>query len=109
MSAEPSTPGATVAPPVTEKTTDVKPRLTPRYRVLVHNDDVTPAAFVVVVLMRIFRKNQQDAMQIMETAHFTGVALVTVLPLEQAELRTEQAHSLARTQKFPLTFTYEPE
>ena len=45
----------------------------------------------------------------MFTAHNTGVALVTVLPLEEAELRTEQAHSLARTQKFPLTFTYEPE
>ena len=98
-----------IAPPTTKKVTQDKPRLTPRYRVLVHNDDITHADFVVYVLMTVFKKDVNEAFEIMSTAHVSGIALVTVLPLEEAEFRTEQAHSLARTQKFPLTFTYEPE
>jgi ATP-dependent Clp protease adaptor protein ClpS len=100
-------PAPAVAEPQT--TTQQVPRLTPRYRVLIHNDDVTPMDFVVHVLITVFKKEIQDAMEIMVTAHHTGVALVVVLPLEEAELRIEQSHSMARTQKFPLTFTCEPE
>lgn len=91
------------APP---KTT---PRNCPMYRVLIHNDDVTPMDFVVAVLVDIFKKNVAEAGEIMFTAHEKQVALVVVLPLEQAELRIEQAHSVSRTAKFPLTFTCEPE
>lgn len=83
--------------------------LAPLYRVLIHNDDVTPMDFVVVVLVQVFRKNVREAMEIMLEAHHQETALVTVLPLEQAELRIDQAHSLARTAKFPLTFSCEPE
>ncbi len=92
-----------------KQVTEIKPRLTPMYKILIHNDDITPMEFVVYVLMEVFKKNIQDAAEIMIVAHKTGIALVTVLPLEQAELRSQQAHSLARTQKFPLMFTYEPE
>jgi ATP-dependent Clp protease adapter protein ClpS len=42
-------------------------------------------------------------------AHHTGVALVCVEPLEQAEFHVDRAHALARGAKYPLTFTYEPE
>ena len=45
----------------------------------------------------------------MREAHDTGVAFVAAFSFEQAEFRVEQAHSLARTNKFPLTFTYEQE
>ena len=98
-----------VKKPIVKKVTDARPRLAPLYRVLVHNDDVTTAEFVVYILMDIFKKNVSDAAEIMTTAHNSGVALVVVLPLEEAELRVEQAHSKARTAKYPLTFTYEPE
>ena len=84
-------------------------RLTPRYKVLIHNDDITPMDFVVHVLQEIFKKGTFEAAQIMLKAHFSGVALVTVLPLEEAELRIEQAHALARPRKYPLTFSCEPE
>ena len=95
-----------IEPSVTTETTT---RLAPQYRVLIHNDDVTPMDFVVYVLLTIFKKAVPDAEEIMLAAHNSGVALVTVLPLEQAELRVDQAHALARTRKFPLTLTYEPE
>ena len=84
-------------------------RQAPQCRVLIHNDDVTPMDFVVCVLLEVFKKNEADAIEIMLTAHSTGVALVAVLPLEEAELRVDQAHSMARTAKYPLTFTCEPE
>jgi ATP-dependent Clp protease adapter protein ClpS len=37
------------------------------------------------------------------------VALVCVETLEQAEFHVDQAHSLARGAKHPLTLSYEPE
>jgi ATP-dependent Clp protease adaptor protein ClpS len=97
------------APAVLEPETVTTPRLAPRYRVLIHNDDKTPMDLVVHVLQSVFKKDIHEAVDIMMTAHKTGVALVVVLPLEEAELRVEQAHSMARAQHFPLTFTYEPE
>lgn len=93
----------------TQKDTATVERLCPMYRVLIHNDDITPMDFVVGILLDIFKKELQPAVQIMYEAHTNGLALVTVLPLEQAEHRIEQAHALARPRKFPLTFTCEPE
>ena len=84
-------------------------RHAPMYRVFLHNDDVTPMEFVVQVLRKVFHKDQEEAVEIMLHAHRKNVAHVTTLPLEQAEFRTDQAKSLARAKKFPLTFTFEPE
>ncbi|MBI5366684.1 MAG: ATP-dependent Clp protease adaptor ClpS [Planctomycetes bacterium] len=88
--------------------TDERTDLAPLYRVLIHNDDVTPMDLVVQVLTQFFRKAQAEAVEIMLTAHLSGVALVAVLPLEEAEFRVDQAHSYARARNYPLTFTYEP-
>lgn len=104
----PTAPPAKPAEKVETDTKDVA-KLAPRYRVLIHNDDVTPMEFVVKVLIEVFGLNGIRAAKIMLEAHFKGVALVTVLPLEEAEFRVEKAHALARTAKFPLTFSYEPE
>lgn len=79
----------------------------PRYRVLLHNDELTPMEFVVEILRSVFRKPKVQAVQIMLTAHHRSIALVAVLPLEQAEFRVDQAHSLARCRKYPLRLTYE--
>jgi ATP-dependent Clp protease adaptor protein ClpS len=86
-----------------------KTRHAPRYKVFIHNDDVTPMGFVVYVLATIFSRKGAEAERIMLEAHSTGVAFVAAYALEQAEFRVDQAHSLARGAKFPLTFTYEPE
>jgi ATP-dependent Clp protease adaptor protein ClpS len=84
-------------------------RLAPRYRVLVHNDDVTPMEVVVAVLLSVFHLGFESAEQVMLEAHRTGIALVAVLPLEEAEVRCDMAHTRARGLGYPLTFTYEPE
>ena len=81
----------------------------PFYRVLIHNDDVTTFQFVMDVLVGIFKKKSNEAAEIAMEAHMKDVALVAVMPLAVAELRIDQAKSKARTAKFPLTFSYEPE
>jgi len=96
-----------VAVPVTKP--KAKTRLAPRYKVFIHNDDVTPMEFVVLVLTGIFSLEHKHAMGVMLEAHNNGVAFVGAYSLEQAEFRVDQAHSLARGHKYPLTFTYEPE
>lgn len=101
--------GPSVANPGVKPATQSVPRLAPRYRVLIHNDSVTPMQFVVEVLIDIFRKAPPEAVDIMMEAHNRGVALVDVMGLEEAEFRVDQAHAVARGAKFPLTFTIEPE
>jgi ATP-dependent Clp protease adaptor protein ClpS len=98
-----------VAEPGLETEAVEKTRLAPRYRVIVHNDDVTPMPLVVSVLTGIFRLEAKVAARIMWEAHRTGVAHVATLALEEAEVRCERAHALARGFGYPLTFTYEPE
>lgn len=99
-----------VAPaPKRQEETRQKPRHAPMYRVFIHNDNVTPMDFVVHILRVNFQKPEEEAIQIMLKAHHTKLAHVATLPLEQAEFRVDQTHSLARARKFPLMLTYEPE
>jgi ATP-dependent Clp protease adaptor protein ClpS len=88
---------------------DIKEResLCPMYKVFVHNDPHTPMDFVAGVLVTVFKLEVEKALQVMMEAHKTEVALVKVETLEQAEFHIEQAHSLARGRKYPLSFSME--
>lgn len=103
-SPSPRRPDTETTPEVDERTT-----LARRWRVIVHNDDVTPVQFVVAVLMNVFRLGLGEADHVTLEAHHTGVAHVITLPLEEAEVRVETAHGMARAKHFPLTFSYEPD
>lgn len=81
----------------------------PRYRILIHNDDVTPFLFVMVVLRRIFKLSREIAEHVTLTAHIKGVALVMVRPKAEAENLVKKAHMAARLEGFPLTFSIESE
>ena len=94
---------------VTEPVTETTPKLSPLYRVLIHNDDVTPMDFVVRVLVEVFRLDAARAIEVMMEAHTKGVAHVVTEPLEQAEFHVDQTRSLARARHYPLTFSIEPE
>ena len=83
--------------------------LEPLYRVLIHNDDVTPMEFVVSILERIFFIAAPDAVKIMYTAHLSGMAYVQTLPLGEARSRTGKAHFAAGLEGYPLHFSIEPE
>ena len=87
----------------------VESRLARRYRVIVHNDSVTPMDFVVRVLTGVFRLGVEHAIEVMLEAHRADCALVRAFGLEEAEFRVQRSHSLARSRSYPLTFTIEPE
>lgn len=100
----------TAAPVLTPDTdTQVKEKIAPRWKVILHNDDVTTFAFVIELLMRLFGKPQAEAVRLTHEIHDTGSAVVTVTSFERAELYVEQVRSLARPRHFPLTATIEPE
>ena len=79
----------------------------PPYRVIIHNDDVTPMDFVVRILLTVFLLTGASAVQVMYTAHYHGSAHVQSLPKSVAEKRVLQAHMSARLAGYPLRFTIE--
>jgi ATP-dependent Clp protease adaptor protein ClpS len=79
-------------------------RLLPKYRVLLHNDDVNSMDFVVQALLRtVQRLTVDEAIKIMLEAHLNGKALVIICPKETAEFYR------AGLESYGLTSTIEPE
>lgn len=76
--------------------------------VIIHNDDVTPMDFVVIILQRIFQLSPLEAEHVMFTAHLNGLALVATLPESEAKKRVGKAHFAAQLEGYPLMFTIEP-
>jgi ATP-dependent Clp protease adaptor protein ClpS len=93
---------ATAAPPkaVPKKT---PPKHMPRWRVLLHNDDVNNQVHVVVAILHVTPLSKEDAINRMFEAHKEGVALLLTTHQELAELYQEQLTS------YSLTVTIEPE
>ena len=81
----------------------------PMFRVIIHNDDVTPMDFVVQVLRSIFMLLAPDAIKVMYATHYQGEAVVQVLPKGEAEKRINKAHFAAGLEDYPLHFSMEPE
>ena len=81
----------------------------PMYRVIIHNDDVTPMDFVVHVLRGTFMLLPPDAVKVMYIAHYRGEAVVQTLPRSEAEKRINKAHFAAGLENYPLHFSMEPE
>jgi ATP-dependent Clp protease adaptor protein ClpS len=81
----------------------------PMYKVLVHNDDFTPKAFVVDVLMGVFNKSMDEATRIMWQAHQNGTGLCGIYPLEVAETKVRVVTEAARENGFPLKLSIEEE
>ena len=81
----------------------------PLYRVIVHNDNITPMDFVTHILTTIFLLPDANAAYIMYTAHLKGTAYVQTLPKSEAQKRINKAHFAASMKSYPLRFTMEPE
>ncbi len=78
------------------------------YKVILLNDDYTPMEFVVVVLEKFFRKNREEATQIMLHVHQRGVGVCGVYTREIAETKVRQVMECAHDNKHPLQCTMEP-
>ncbi|MEW5848346.1 MAG: ATP-dependent Clp protease adapter ClpS [Myxococcota bacterium] len=91
---------------VEERTRLKKPR---KYKVILHNDDYTAMDFVVLVLVKFFRKTQTEATQIMLEVHHRGSGVCGVFTYEVAEAKVMQVSDFAQANGYPLRCTMEPE
>ena|ERR1700704_4040652 len=83
-----------------------RPRL---HKVILINDDFTPREFVVVILKAEFRMNEEQAYNVMLTAHRRGACVVAVFAKDVAETKATRATEAGRAKGYPLLFTTEPE
>ena len=83
-----------------------RPRL---HKVILVNDDFTPREFVVTVLKGEFRMSEDQAHEVMITAHRLGVCVVAVFAKDIAETKATRATDAGRAKGYPLLFTTEPE
>jgi ATP-dependent Clp protease adaptor protein ClpS len=91
--------------------TKVKPKTArpPLYKVILLNDDFTPREFVVSVLKAVFRMNEDQAYNVMITAHRRGACVIAVYARDVAETKAKEATELGKAKGYPLFFTTEPE
>jgi ATP-dependent Clp protease adaptor protein ClpS len=81
---------------------------TETYRVLVHNDDVTPMDFVRHAFHEVFGHGERKATKLTIMVHKRGVAEVARLPRNEALDRVERLQALARQAGHPLTASVTP-
>ncbi len=77
------------------------------YRVMLHNDDYTPMEFVVEILMFVFNKTTDEAMQITLSVHRNGIGVCGVYTWEIAETKVETVAGLAGESGYPLKCSVE--
>ena len=86
-----------------EKTS--KPRM---FAVIMLNDDFTPMEFVTFLLMKLFDKSQEEAVQIMFKIHNEGQAIIGIYAHSIAETLVDQAMEISKINEYPLRTFYEP-
>lgn len=86
-----------------------KTQLPKKFKVLMHNDDYTTMEFVILVLKKFFRKEQEEAERIMWKIHHEGYGICGVFIFEVAESKANQVIRYARDNGHPLKCTIEPE
>ena len=78
------------------------------YKVILHNDDKTTFDFVIAVLIDIFHKTIDEAIEITKVIHVTGQGIAGApYTREIAEEKTLETVSFSRVNNFPLTPTFE--
>lgn len=95
--------------PEIELIEEVETELESLFRIIIHNDHVTPMDFVIRILTSIFYLGTDTAADVMLKAHIIGVAYVQTLPKTEAEKRINKAHFAAGLDGYPLLFSMEPE
>jgi len=75
------------------------------YAVTMHNDDYTPMDFVVMLLIKVFRKNQAEAAEIMMDVHQKGQRVVGIYSHDVATTKRAQCRRLADNAGWPLKIT----
>jgi len=79
------------------------------YKVILHNDDYSTFDFVIQVLMEIFNKSNEEAVEITFRVDKDGYAVVGVYPKDIAETKVSLVKIMAKDNGYPLLATMEEE
>lgn len=78
------------------------------YKVILHNDDTTTVDFVILVLLQIFHRSVEDAVNITHIVHNNQQAIAGApYTKEIAEEKTNETKLFARANNYPLVATFE--
>lgn len=80
-----------------------------KFKVILLNDDYSTMDFVIDVLVKVFRKNMEQATQIMLNIHNNGKDVCGIYTHEIASTKVVQVKTLAREKGFPLKAIMEEE
>jgi ATP-dependent Clp protease adaptor protein ClpS len=94
----PAAPASPARSPETTPESDIRHRVLPPYKVILHNDDHNSMDHVIVALRKsVPGMTLAKATSIMWAAHTSGKALVIACPLELAELYQQRLLSFGLT------------
>ena len=77
------------------------------YKVILNNDDYTPMDFVIEVLQVFFKKNEEQATDIMLAIHHQGKGICGFFPFGIAETKVVEVNQFARQNQHPLLCSLE--
>ena len=78
-----------------------------RYKVIIYNDDFTTMEFVVMILVQVFLKSEEEAQALMLQVHHSDKAVVGIYSYDVAVSKARKATNMAREQGYPLRLTVE--
>mgnify|MGYP001217846172 CR=1 FL=1 len=100
-------------------TEDVKIKTSPKvgvtsfepsmWKVIFHNDEITPMQFVTQCLIEIFNKTEDQAVNLVKSIHEKGKGVAGVYPYDIAETKSIEATEVARSNNYPLKVSIEQE
>lgn len=80
-----------------------------KYKVFLLNDDFSTMDFVIDILVKVFRKSEDEASVIMLNIHNKGREICGTYSYEIASTKVAQVKTLAREKGFPLKAVMEEE
>jgi ATP-dependent Clp protease adaptor protein ClpS len=98
--------GATATETQTNKKTKIKKPS--KYAVFILNDDYSTWQFVVLTLMKIFNKTEEESNAITANVHNGGEGLCGIYTKEIAESKVQAATEFAKINKQPLRTVMKP-
>ena len=79
-----------------------------KFKVIIYNDDFTTMEFVVMILVQVFLKSENEAQTLMLQVHHSDKAVVGIYSYDIAVSKARKATNMAREQGYPLRLTVEP-
>ena len=76
---------------------------------IIYNDVFTTMEFVVMILVQVFLKSEEEANALMLQVHHSDKAVVGIYTYDIAVSKAHKATAMAREQGYPLRLTVDPE